>query len=85
MENKISVKSFTHLDGKEIEIKYWAEEDNICLAGFNSSGQMVTSITRTAAAGADDWLATLGGEVIQQIADQIISDIRENPELNYSP
>lgn len=85
--NRVVFKSVTMPSGESVEIKYWADQLTVYVAGFDASGKQVTAATYQAVVDdiADGFSAAFQQSLIEGLADNAENDLKTNPQLHYRP
>jgi hypothetical protein len=73
--------------GESVEIKYWADQSTVYVAGFDANGKQVTAVTYQAVVDdiADGFSAAFQQSLIEGLADNVENDLKTNPQLHYRP
>lgn len=84
--HKIPRKTVTLANGKVVHIKYWADENNVYVAGFDDTGKKVTAVTYHAEVDiADDFDAAFKQSLIDGLVATVENDLLNNPSMHYRP
>ena len=86
MSNRVMHDVMKMTDGSLVQIEYWANGQEIHLAGFRREGKQVTSAVYSAKVDiADDFHTAFRDSVIESLTRTIRYDLEHNPELHYRP
>lgn len=70
--------------GEDVNLKYWAHEARIYVAGFDEAERMVTAATYSAEVSiADDLHEKLRTSLIDSLVNLAETDLLTNPRLHY--
>lgn len=84
--HKVIHKSFTMPDGKKIDIKYWGEGGNLCLAAFDENDKKVSAHAYCfEAEDGDSFLTKMRKTAMESLANNIENDLKSNPDIHYRP
>ena len=84
--NQVVCKSVTMPSGEVVEIKYWADQSTVYVAGFDASGKQVTAATYQAVVDiADGFSADFKQSLIEGLASTAENDLKTNPQLHHRP
>ncbi|MEW6563409.1 MAG: hypothetical protein AB1400_09300 [Pseudomonadota bacterium] len=86
MPHHVLSKTITPPKGQEVDIKYWAEDTKVCVAGFDKSGKRVSSAVYQAEVDiAEHFDVAFQQSLIGGLVAAVESDLLNNPQLHYRP
>lgn len=84
--HRVLSKSITLSNGATVDIKYWADNKTVYVAGFDDNEKQVTTAVYSASVQlADDFQPTFQQSLIEGLVSTVKSDLLNNSELHYKP
>lgn len=81
--HKVTSQTLFLPDGKTAFIKYWSEDNTICVAAFDQNDQIISVATYMAAVDdADSFSSAFQQSLIEGLVRTIEYDFKNNPELH---
>jgi hypothetical protein len=84
MPHRVLSRTITIRGDLEVDIKYWADERRVYVAGFDELDNQVTAATYSAEAEiADGFFGAFRDSIIESLTRTIEWDLQQNPDLHY--